>query len=300
MARLLSRLTEVGEILGQALMLAPEERQPFLRRACQGDEWLLSEVTRAVEAEEGADSILDVRAVQDLSAGLLLGESPDPGDRIGPYRLVSLIGRGGMGAVYLAERADAQFEQVVALKVLLAGYGSEELHTRFAQERQILASLSHPAIARLLDGGVTQHGRPYFVMEHIEGQPIDQYCDARALSVEERLLLARVVIDAVQYAHRNLVVHRDLKPSNILVTGEGRVKLLDFGIAKVLANTHVPRTAPETRNVVRVMTPEYASPEQITGGQVTTGSDVYQLGVLLYELLSGCRPYELGGRGRQR
>ena len=215
------------------------------------------------------------------------------GRRIGPYRTVRLLGRGGMGDVYLAERADGQFEKQVALKLLRTGFHSGDRTQRFRAERQILASFTHPNIARLLDGGVTEAGRPFFAMEHVRGQPIDAYCDAHRLPIRKRLRLFLDVCAAVQYAHRNLIVHRDLKPSNILVTDDGTVQLLDFGIAKLLDPERMPGTAPQTRTGLLPMTPEYASPEQVRGGAITTASDVYQLGVVLYELLTGQRPHDV-------
>ena len=209
--------------------------------------------------------------------------------RIGPYKLIRELGRGGMGTVWLAARADEQFEKRVALKVVRAS-DSEEVLRFFRRERQILAGLEHPNIARLLDGGTTDDGLPYFVMEHVEGVPIDRYCDEHKLSVPERLRLFEGVCSAVQHAHRSLVVHRDLKPGNILVTDEGVPKLLDFGIAKLLNPGVAGAGSAET---LVAMTPDYASPEQVRGRAITTGTDVYSLGVVLYELLTGQRPYRV-------
>jgi serine/threonine-protein kinase len=199
-----------------------------------------------------------------------------------------------MGTVYLAERVDGQFEQQVAIKLLKQGLPGEDARRRFLQERQILARLEHPGIARLLDGGVTAEGTPFFVMEHVEGRPVTAYCNEQNFGIEQRLRVFLEICDAVQYAHRNLVVHRDLKPSNILVDAAGRVKLLDFGIAKLLAEGDDGAPAEATRSVLRAMTPEYAAPEQVRGDPVTTATDVYVLGVLLYELLAGQRPYRVG------
>ena len=213
----------------------------------------------------------------------------DPERRIGPYKLLRELGRGGMGTVWLAARADEQFDKRVALKVVRAS-DSEEVLRFFRRERQILAGLEHPNIARLLDGGTTEEGLPYFVMEHVEGVPIDRYCDEHALSVPERLRLFEGVCSAVQHAHRSLVVHRDLKPGNILVTDEGIPKLLDFGIAKLL-NPGVAGGG--THETMVAMTPDYASPEQVRGRAITTATDVYSLGVILYELLTGQRPYRV-------
>jgi serine/threonine protein kinase/tetratricopeptide (TPR) repeat protein len=215
---------------------------------------------------------------------------------IGPYRIIRRIGHGGMGAVYLAERDDDQFKKQVAIKLVRPGMDTDFVLRRFLSERQILASLDHPNIARLLDGGTTLDNRPYFVMEHIEGKPITEYSDEQRLSTVERLKLFRQVCSAVHYAHQNLVIHRDIKPSNILVTADGTPKLLDFGIAKLLNPDLAGRTIEATAVAVRLMTPEYASPEQVRGEQITTASDVYSLGVLLYELLTGHRPYKITSR----
>jgi serine/threonine protein kinase/Tfp pilus assembly protein PilF len=236
------------------------------------------------------------RLWEQLSAEVDLRSALPPGSRLGSYAVVKEIGRGGMGAVYLAERADGQFQQTVALKVLKPGMETEEVLRRFAQERQILASLQHASIARLYDGGVTDDGRPYLVMEHVLGLPIDAFCDQRQLPVEERLELFVKVGEAVQQAHRGLVVHRDLKPTNILVTASSEVKLLDFGIAKLIDPGAGLETVSATRTTARVMTPEYASPEQVRGEAVTTASDIYQLGLLLYELLTGLRARRLRDR----
>jgi serine/threonine-protein kinase len=220
--------------------------------------------------------------------------SPPTGRRIGPYKVLRELHHGGMGTVYLAARADEQYQMRVAIKVIKAGTDNEEVVQYFRRERQILASLDHPNIARLLDGGATDEGLPYFVMEYIQGQTIDEYCDRRELSVTERLKLFLDVCSAVQYAHRSLIVHRDIKPSNIVVTAEGVPKLLDFGIAKFM---HPELLGDETLKVtVLAMTPEYSSPEQARGEPITTATDVYSLGVALYELLTGHHPY----RGRSR
>ncbi|HKK08090.1 MAG TPA: serine/threonine-protein kinase [Gemmatimonadota bacterium] len=212
------------------------------------------------------------------------------GERVGPYRLLERLGRGGMATVYLAERVDGQWEERVAVKVVRRGIDTDDTIRRFLAERQILSSLGHPNIARFLGGGTTADGLPYLVLERVEGTPITRYCDERCAGLDERLGLFTDVCRAVQYAHRNLVVHRDLKPSNILVTSEGRVKLLDFGIAKIL---DAAADDPRTRTLLRPLTPEYASPEQVSGEAITTASDVYQLGLLLCVLASGRRPYEV-------
>ncbi len=219
------------------------------------------------------------------------------GRRLGAYRIEREIGRGGMGAVYEASRADNEFNKRAAIKLVKRGMDTDFILRRFRKERQILAALDHPHIAGLLDGGTTEDGLPYFVMEFIEGQPLYSYCDTQQLNINERLKLFRSICDAVHYAHQKQVVHRDIKPSNVLVTSDGVPKLLDFGIAKLLNPelagdiTHDP-----TATAMRLMTPEYASPEQVQGAPTTPSTDVYSLGVLLYELLTGHRPYRLVNR----
>lgn len=270
-------------------------RASFLEEAC-ADATLRAEVHSLLDAHRGEgpvdralDELRSLHRPEELS-GLR-------GHRIGPYELVDELGRGGMSRVFLARRADGQFEQKVAVKLLATDVPTPAARERFVAERQILASLKHPNIARLLDGGVSEAGQPYFVMEVIEGKPIDEYCETHRLSLHERLRLVLEVCDAVQYAHQSLVVHRDLKPSNILVTDNGQVKLLDFGIAKLLnPDTILPGKGPRTRTGLLPMTPNYASPEQVRGEPITTASDVYQLGVVLYELLVGRRPYRVEGR----
>jgi eukaryotic-like serine/threonine-protein kinase len=217
--------------------------------------------------------------------------------RIGSYRVVRSLGEGGMGTVYLAMRADEEFKKYVAIKVIREGRDSKEIIARFRRERQILAALDHPNIAKLLDGGTTDQGFPYFIMEYIQGTRLDEYCDSNKLTTSERLELFRIVCGAVQFAHQNLIVHRDLKPANILVTPDGTPKLLDFGIAKFLNAGSFADDLPPTDTIMRAMTPEYASPEQFKGDPITTSSDIYSLGVILYQLLSGNRPYSFTGRG---
>jgi len=217
---------------------------------------------------------------------------PQPERRIGPYRVLRELGHGGMGTVYLAARDDDQYQKRVAVKVV-RGLDSAEVVRHFRRERQILAGLEHPNIARLLDGGTTDDGLPYLIMQHVEGQPIDRFCDERKLTVRERLQLFQGVCAAVQHAHRNLVVHRDIKPANVLVTADGVPRLLDFGIAKLL-NPEIAAEVPTATGLA--MTPDYASPEQARGGPITTATDVYSLGVVLYELLTGHRPYRVKSR----
>jgi eukaryotic-like serine/threonine-protein kinase len=285
------RWHEVDRLFAAALERLPAERSAFFAVACAGDPGLRREVERLLAADEESAAFLE------RPAGELLGlalDDREEGGRLGPYRLLRKIGGGGMGAVYLARREDEQYQRDVAIKILRSGLASTEALHRFLAERQILARLEHPNIARLYDGGRTEDGRPYLVMELIEGTAVDEYCDRNRLTIGQRLDLFRRICAAVQYAHQNLLVHRDLKPGNILVTVEGEPKLLDFGIAKRLAKekTVDPRM---TQTGLRMLTPSYASPEQVKGGAITTASDVYALGVLLYELLAGRSPYETTG-----
>lgn len=215
---------------------------------------------------------------------------------IGSYQIVRRMGQGGMGSVYLGIRADKEYRKHVAIKIIRKGMDSDEIVSRFRRERQILAALDHPNIAKLLDGGTTGEGVPYFVMEYIQGTPLTDYCDSHKLVTKERLQLFRTVCSAVQFAHQNLIVHRDLKPGNILVTADGIPKLLDFGIAKLLNPDVFQEDLPPTATEIRIMTPEYASPEQVKGEPITTASDIYSLGVILYELLAGRRPYAFKNR----
>ncbi len=218
------------------------------------------------------------------------------GRLIGPYKIIRKIGHGGMGSVFLAARADDQYRKQVAIKLVKRGMDTDFIVSRFLSERQILASLDHPNIASLFDGGATADGLPYFVMEDIEGLPINEYCDTHNLSTTERLKLFSIVCAAVHYAHRKHIIHRDIKPTNILVTADGMPKLLDFGIAKILDPDLSIQTTGRTATARRLMTPGYASPEQVRGESVTTASDIYSLGVLLYELLTGHRPYHVRNR----
>jgi eukaryotic-like serine/threonine-protein kinase len=291
----------IEAILDDVLELEPGARAHALERACGGDAQLRAHLDSLVAADESAATFLETPAAE-YAAGLVVAASErdagatqdQPGDRIGPYRIIREIGRGGMGRVLLADRADGQFEQQVALKIVGSGPDGGEILQRFLRERQILARLQHPNIARLLDGGVTPDGRPYFAMEYVLGEPITAYCDTRALGVNARLDLFTAVCEAVQYAHQNLVVHRDLKPSNTLVMPSGQVKLLDFGIAKVLHEVDDARAEVTlTRLGTGPMTPEYAAPEQVRGEPVTTATDVYALGALAYELLTGRGPHKL-------
>jgi serine/threonine-protein kinase len=291
-----TRRREAESLFERALDLDPGERGDWLAGATGGDAELRAEVESLLEAHERAEGVLERADALRLATASLVGASPVlPGARLGRYRIVREIGRGGMSTVYLAERADGQFQRDAALKIVRAGPYDEDLRRRLLTERQILASLDHPDIARLLDGDLTSEGRPYLVMEHVEGLPIDGYCDRSRLTVIERLRLFCRVARAVHHAHRNLVVHRDLKPSNVLVTPDGQPKLLDFGIARILDTGPVDAVSPVTRPGFLPMTPEYASPEQMRGEVLTTGSDVYSLGIVLYELLCGHRPYAFAG-----
>ncbi|HEY8465163.1 MAG TPA: serine/threonine-protein kinase [Solirubrobacterales bacterium] len=294
------RWQRIDRLFEAALDEPPDRRLEWLARACQGDAELYDAVARLLSKVDVAEEALG-ESVSDYAGPMLAalaaegpgtsdGDGPLPaGGRVGAYRLLGVIGRGGMGTVYLAERDDAEFEKRVALKLVRRGMDTDDILLRFRYERQILASLEHPNIARLYDGGATPDGRPYLVMEYIEGVPITRHCDEARLSIDARLRLFADVCRAVQFAHQNLVVHRDIKPSNILVQPDGTVKLLDFGIAKLL-DPAVAGPAPKTRTGLRIFTPEYAAPEQHAGGAVTTATDVYSLGVLLFELLAGRRP----------
>ena len=287
------RWSRIGELFDRASTLPETEQIAFLEKACAGDAALIHDVRSLLDADRDTHALLD-RETIGIGTWIEEVEAYEPLDEhVGAYQIVRLLGTGGMGRVYLADRADGLFEHHVALKVVKRGMDSDPILRRFASERQILARLEHPHIARLLDGGVTPDGRPFFAMDYVEGVPIDRYCDAQKLNVEERLRLFLQVCDAVRYAHQNLVVHRDLKPDNILVTEEGTPKLLDFGIAKVLEAD----AEAITRTGGSLMTPEYASPEQVRGDTISTASDVYTLGVILYELLTGTRPYATAGRG---
>lgn len=286
---------EVREVVDAVLDLPAADRAPFLDKACPQ-----SSVRRYVESlilsYESGSPIMDEPAVARYAAVVDEG-SGDAwlGRRLGPYELVDEIGHGGMGSVYRAVRSDDQFRQQVAIKVVRGGLETRFVRERFIAERQILADLDHPNIARLLDGGSTTDGQPYFVMEYIEGLPLDRYCDQHRLTIYERLELFRTVCAAVQYAHQKLVIHRDIKPGNILVAADGTPKLLDFGIAKIVTPEGAGAASEQTRTQARMLTPEYASPEQIRGEIISTASDVYSLGVVLYELLTGRSPYGFAG-----
>ena len=285
---------EVREVVDSVLDLPPHKRTSYLRYTCPK-----STVRRYVQSlvlsyEQAGDFLKQPAVAYHTAAAahFATGSATESwsGRRVGPYKILEKIGEGGMGAVYLAQRADDQYQMHVAIKLVRNGFDSSFILARFKAERQILANLDHPNIARLLDGGSTEDGQPYFVMECIQGQPLDRYCADRRLTIPERLQLFRIVCSAVQHAHQNLIIHRDIKPSNILVTSDGTPKLLDFGIAKLLEPELAGSTATQTLALMRLLTPDYASPEQLRGETITTASDVFSLGVVLYELLTGRRP----------
>jgi tetratricopeptide (TPR) repeat protein len=284
----------------QQIFLAADETQgpdrvALLDAACAGDADLRRSVERMLAACGTRDFLED--AVGETAHRFTADIQPvRPGDTVGSYRIVRQLGSGGMGDVYLAQRSDELFEKQIAVKLMRAGLDTPELRTRFGTERQILARLEHPNIARLLDGGALDNGLPYVVMEYVEGVPVTEYVRSSALSVRDRVRLFISICEAVEYAHRNLVIHRDIKPANILVTAAGQPKLLDFGIARLVSpDPAVNAASGQTRMAERLMTPEYASPEQLRGSPVTTATDVYSLGVLLYVLLAGQPPYRTDG-----
>ena len=302
------RWQKIEELFQAALDLPEDERRSFVVNACNGDAELCAQVESLIAQHDEAGDFIEAPAIVESRARFTvspddtipttawpsLPEDPAVGRRMGAYRVVRELGRGGMGAVYLAERDDSEFSHRVAIKLIKRGMDTDFILRRFRNERQILATLDHSHIAKLLDGGTTEDSLPYFVMEYVEGLPIYLYCDENKLTVKQRLSLFRQVCEAIHYAHRRLVIHRDIKPSNILVTMDGIPKLLDFGIAKVLNPSLVADiTADPTASSMRLMTPEYASPEQVQGQPVSPATDVYSLGVLLYELLTGHRPYAI-------
>ena len=289
------RWKQITQLVVEALERPEGERSSWLADACGSDEPLRREVESLLTAHAGAGSFLQTAALahegaaEAIATAARVSVAPMIGHRIGPYRIVSELGHGGMGVVYLAERADAAFEKQVAIKVVRGGFPGQLMLQRFREERRILATLEHPNIARLLDGGTTGDGLPYVVMELVDGVPLDVYCETVRPSLIQRLQLFRDVCAAVQFAHQRLVIHRDIKPRNILVTADGTPKLLDFGIAKLLEPGGVPES--QTQTGLRAFTLEAASPEQIRGEPMTVSSDVYALGVLLYQLMTGQRPH---------
>jgi serine/threonine-protein kinase len=278
---------KIQSLFEKALEFNSAERKNFLKSECGDDKELFNEVVSLLVADEKEHSIFSGSATNFVA----VDDETIDGKTFGNYKAMNKIGSGGMGSVYLAERIDGVFQQKVALKVVNPGMNSQEIITQFEEERQILARLQHPHIARLLDGGISELGLPYFTMEYVIGKPITEYCDEENLTIEERLELFKKVCEAVLYAHQNLVIHRDIKPSNILVQDDKTVKLLDFGIAKVFEENEQQKFL--TRTGMRVLTPQYASPEQVKGDPVTTATDIYSLGLILYQLLAGCPPYEV-------
>jgi len=292
-----TRLVRIRELFDNALELETGQRASYLVGACGSDDTLRSEVDSLLAALERGGDTWNLPLGGVLASALLdADEEGVVGRRVGPYHVKRLIGFGGMGAVYEGTRVDDHFQKCVALKFLRRGMEGDLAIRRFRYERQILADLNHKNIAALLDGGVTADGQPYFVMEYVDGIPITTYCTEQRLTVRDRVQLLRQICAAVQHAHQHLVVHRDLKPGNILVTPDGTVKLLDFGIAKLLREAEGPDQLPMTQGGARAFTPDYASPEQVRGLPVATASDVYALGVIASELLSGHRPFSLAGR----
>lgn len=283
---------QLKELFALALERDPGERSSFVRQACAGDDSLRAEIESLLSSFDGAPTFLEDSPAADLLSAQSRGMT---GRKIGAYRVVREIGQGGMAVVYLGERDDQNYRKQVAIKMVKPGIDTEQVLHRFRNERQTLAALDHSNIVKLLDGGSSEEGSPFLVMEYVEGLPIDHYCNLHKLAIDERLRLFCEVCSAVQYAHEKLVIHRDLKPANILIAKEGVPRLLDFGIAKLL-NPECFQTALVTRTDWRPMTPEYASPEQIRGHAVTTATDVYSLGILLFELLSGHRPYRSAGQ----
>ena len=282
------RWKRVEELFHTALEQKPAERARFLEQACEQEPELKAEVESLIASMGGVGDFLEAPAERELTTFDDPEPAPEQGLLVGPYRLLELIGSGGMGVVYLGEREDDEYRGQVAVKLVKRGMDTEQILRRFRTERQTLANLTHPYIARLFDGGSLPDGRPYLVMERVEGQKLTHFCDSRSLSINDRIRLFRKVCSAVHHAHQNLIVHRDLKPSNILVTEDGDPRLLDFGIAKILDPVGaLDVTGPGAR----FMTPDYASPEQIHGGQITTASDIYSLGAILYELLTGHHPW---------
>ena len=290
------RLELLQALFEQALERPAEERGAFLAAEAPGDPGLRAEVLALIRAHEIDDDALRSPVSASTLAYAALGADRRVGSRVGAYQVLRLVGIGGMGAVYEAARADDQYHKRVAIKFLERPGASAEAIRRFRAERQILATLNHPGIAALLDGGVSEDGQPYFVMEYIDGAPITAWCDERCLPIRDRLELFQQVAAAVGSAHQSLVVHRDLKPGNIFVAADGQVKLLDFGIAKLLRPDADADQYPATGAEHRSFTPEYAAPEQMRGLPVGTAADVYALGVVLFELLAGRRPFDLQGK----
>ena len=289
------RWKRIEEIFQGALELPLSERSDYVAQACGADAELRSEIESLLASDTG--SVTALRSVIEVDVRELptVSVASQAGLQVGPYRLVRELDSGGMGVVYLAVRSDDQYFHFVAVKMIRTGMEWPSLVQRFRGERQILATLTHPNIGAILDGGETRDGRPFIVMEYVEGQPITRYSQSCGLSSRQRVDLFRSLCSAVHHAHQKLVIHRDIKPSNVLVTPQGVVKLIDFGVSKPLAPGLSLQEVPKTESWQRLLTPDYASPEQILGRELTTATDIYSLGVLLFELLTGSRPYTLEG-----
>ena len=285
---------KIKEVFAEALEKPAKEREDFLREKCADDAELLAEVKSLLEANDKTEKFIEQNAL-DISSEFAASGKHYDGTQFGNYKIIGEIGRGGMGAVFLAERSDGEFEQKVALKIIRQSFAGGELEKHFRRERQILASLNHPNIAKLLDGGVSASGELFLAMEYIEGELLLSYAEHHNLEIKERLNLFLKICRAVSFAHQNLIVHRDIKPANILVGADGEPKLLDFGLARVLSENFASDAA-QTETVFRAFTPSYASPEQIRGKNVSTASDVYSLGVVFYELLTGDKPFHFEGK----
>ncbi|MEE4330347.1 MAG: serine/threonine-protein kinase, partial [Wenzhouxiangella sp.] len=277
---------EAMRLFGESFDQPEAERERWLRAQCDGQEDLLAAVLRLLEADRDSEDFLET-GPHPAAATHRVGE------RLGAYELVSELASGGMSTVYRARRVDGAYQHDVAIKLFRAHHMDASALRRFDAERQILASLEHPNIARIIDGGTAADGTPYVAMELVEGQPITRYCERRRLGLGDRLKLFNKVCDALAFAHRRCIVHRDIKPGNVLVSESGDPKLIDFGIAKVLQPERMALDLPETRIEQRPLTPEYASPEQLTGRPIGVASDIYSMGVMLYELLTGQRPYQI-------
>ncbi len=281
---------QVKALFAEAVEQPVDTRIAFLERRCRGNTRLFDEVSSLLAASAEPQNLIENNVI-DIASKIDDNNGDYAQQRFGNYRIIREIGSGGMGAVFLAERDDGEFEQTVALKIVRQSIADSEMLARFRRERQILATLNHPNIAALHDGGVSQKGEPYLAMEYVDGTTLTEYCDQNRLSISDKLGLFLKICSAVSYAHRNLVVHRDIKPSNILITSSGEPKLLDFGLAKAFESD-----ASTTQTALRAFTPAYASPEQIQGGNITTASDVYSLGVVFYELLAGKKPLDVEGK----
>lgn len=297
--------TDLSQLIDRALELDPDERLPFLRTSCSGNPELFNAAKEYLsyieQAEEEQFLESNVRAISVLKSGLETGEieeagkRPVKGCRVGPYEIREPAGEGGMGMVYLAERADGEFDQTVAIKFLRGGFFSPTMRNRFRREKQILAKLNHPNIAGIIDGGITEDGTPYIILEYVKGVPVDEYCEDNNLRMTERLNLFLQICKAVQHAHSQLIIHRDLKPDNIFVTDQGLVKVMDFGIAKFLNPGHGESSFAQTREGSHVASMEFAAPEQFSSSDPTTATDVYGLGVLLYLMTTGKKPFTFDG-----